>query len=156
MRQTKSHISTMTIPNGKCLKVGLLYKFSYLRHTRRDKPRFNHCFAYFPRTYLKQPASRAPTAAITKVSLPIDLENASQFSVRSRGTPAPKCVSRSTELYRSHTSQGASAQVLLYGATVVSWKSPSSSESGVLQERLFVSSKSALDGSKPVSGFESR
>jgi hypothetical protein len=65
-------------------------------------------------------------------------------------------MSRLTELYRPYTSQGASAQVLLYGATVVSWKSPSSSEGGVPQERLFVSSKSALDGSKPVSCFESR
>ena len=51
--------------------------------------------------------------------------------------------------------QGASAQVLLYGATVVSWKSLSSSE-GVSQERFFVSSKSALDGSKPVGCFASR
>ena len=88
---------------------------------------------------------------------PIDLvKNASQFSVRSRRTPASKCMSRLSELYCSHTSQGASAQILLYGATVVSWKSPSSSEGGVPQERLFVSSKSALDGSKPVSCFESR
>lgn len=98
----------------------------------------------------------APTTAITGQS-PIDLENASQFSVRSRRTPASKCVSRLSELYRPHRphiSQGASAQVLLYGATVVSWKSPSSSEGGVPQERLFVSSKSVLDGSKPVSCFE--
>jgi len=65
-------------------------------------------------------------------------------------------MSRLTELYRPYTSQGASAQVLLYGATVVSWKSPSSSVGDVPQERLFVSSKSALDGSKPVSCFESR
>ena len=64
---------------------------------------------------------------------------------------------RLTEVYRPHFSiaQGASAQVLLYGATVISWKSPSSSEI-VPQERFFVSSKSALDGSKPVGGFESR
>ncbi|KAF8560363.1 galactose mutarotase-like protein [Imleria badia] len=43
---------------------------------------------------------------------------------------------------------GSSAEVLLYGATVVSWKT------GTLMpvERLFVSSKAALDGSKPVRG----
>lgn len=64
---------------------------------------------------------------------------------------------RLTEMYRPHFSiaQGASAQVLLYGATVVSWKSPSSS-GGVPQEHLFVSSKATLDGSKPVGWFESR
>lgn len=46
---------------------------------------------------------------------------------------------------------GASVDVLLWGATVISWKSaaPGSSE---IKERFFVSSKSALDGSKPVRG----
>jgi len=42
-------------------------------------------------------------------------------------------------------SQGASVEVLHYGATVISWKA------GGL-ERLFVSSKAILDGSKPVRG----
>jgi len=41
--------------------------------------------------------------------------------------------------------QGASVEVLHYGATVISWKT------GGL-ERLFVSSKAILDGSKPVRG----
>lgn len=41
--------------------------------------------------------------------------------------------------------KGASVEILHYGATVVSWKT------GGL-ERLFVSSKAALDGSKPVRG----
>lgn len=42
-------------------------------------------------------------------------------------------------------------EILLYGATVVSWKSGSSSQP-TPKERLFVSSKAALDGSKPVRG----
>ncbi|THH17005.1 hypothetical protein EW146_g3727 [Bondarzewia mesenterica] len=44
--------------------------------------------------------------------------------------------------------KGSSAEILLYGATVISWKAPGPSGS----ERLFVSSKAALDGSKPVRG----
>ncbi|KAJ7071021.1 galactose mutarotase-like domain-containing protein [Mycena amicta] len=47
--------------------------------------------------------------------------------------------------------QGASAQILLYGATVVSWKSPSQLDIQP-SERLFVSATSARDGSKPVRG----
>jgi len=47
--------------------------------------------------------------------------------------------------------QGASAEVLLYGATVISWKSGTQSNPDPA-ERLFVSSKAALDGSKPVRG----
>jgi len=46
---------------------------------------------------------------------------------------------------------GASVEVLFYGATVVSWKSPGESGSGI-KERLFVSSKSPRDGSKPIRG----
>lgn len=41
--------------------------------------------------------------------------------------------------------------VLLYGATIISWKSQSLEKEG-LEERLFVSSKAFLDGSKPVRG----
>jgi len=40
--------------------------------------------------------------------------------------------------------------ILLYGATVISWKA--SNDVGGLEEKLFVSSKSSLDGSKPVRG----
>ena len=49
------------------------------------------------------------------------------------------------------TPQGPSVEILLYGATVISWKaaSPNNSE---IKERFFVSSKAALDGSKPVRG----
>ncbi|TFK30448.1 glucose-6-phosphate 1-epimerase [Coprinopsis marcescibilis] len=47
--------------------------------------------------------------------------------------------------------EGPSAEVLLYGATVVSWKSPSHG-STELKERLFLSSKAILDGSKAVRG----
>ncbi|KAF9015171.1 galactose mutarotase-like protein [Cyathus striatus] len=49
-----------------------------------------------------------------------------------------------------HTA-GASADILLYGATVISWKSSSNVDKGP-EERLFVSSKAAIDGSKPVRG----
>ena len=47
--------------------------------------------------------------------------------------------------------QGASAEILLYGATVISWKSGSVANPQPT-ERLFVSGKAALDGSKPVRG----
>ncbi|KAG6381180.1 galactose mutarotase-like domain-containing protein [Boletus reticuloceps] len=43
--------------------------------------------------------------------------------------------------------QGSSVEVLLYGATVISWKTGTQPV-----ERLFVSSKAALDGSKPIRG----
>lgn len=41
---------------------------------------------------------------------------------------------------------GQQLQVLLYGATVISWKSANG------KENLFLSSKAHLDGSKPVRG----
>ncbi|KAH7104367.1 glucose-6-phosphate 1-epimerase [Auriculariales sp. MPI-PUGE-AT-0066] len=47
---------------------------------------------------------------------------------------------------------GASVTALLYGATVISWKSPSEGNTSDIKERLFVSTKAALDGSKPVRG----
>ncbi|KZT65125.1 galactose mutarotase-like protein [Daedalea quercina L-15889] len=47
--------------------------------------------------------------------------------------------------------RGSSAEVLLYGATVISWKSGSTANPQPI-ERLFVSGKAALDGSKPVRG----
>ncbi|KAG8808374.1 hypothetical protein FRC18_005058 [Serendipita sp. 400] len=48
---------------------------------------------------------------------------------------------------------GATAEILYYGATIISWKSPSQSGLGDdVEERLFVSKKSALDGSKPIRG----
>jgi D-hexose-6-phosphate mutarotase len=50
----------------------------------------------------------------------------------------------------SYASQGSTVHILFYGATVVSWKVPD--RSGQPQERLFVSSKALLDGSKPVRG----
>ncbi|KAH0838308.1 galactose mutarotase-like protein [Lanmaoa asiatica] len=46
---------------------------------------------------------------------------------------------------------GASAELLLYGATVISWKAGTHANT-VPVERLFLSSKAALDGSKPVRG----
>ncbi|KAI0365247.1 galactose mutarotase-like protein [Pilatotrama ljubarskyi] len=47
--------------------------------------------------------------------------------------------------------KGASAEILYYGATVISWKSGSTTNPEPT-ERLFVSGKAALDGSKPVRG----
>ncbi|EKM61039.1 uncharacterized protein PHACADRAFT_247363 [Phanerochaete carnosa HHB-10118-sp] len=47
--------------------------------------------------------------------------------------------------------KGASAEILLYGATVLSWKAASATDV-MPKERLFVSGKAALDGSKPVRG----
>ncbi|WRT63744.1 uncharacterized protein IL334_000667 [Kwoniella shivajii] len=44
-----------------------------------------------------------------------------------------------------NTASGSSAEIYLFGATVTSWKAGG-------KERLFVSSKSALDGSKPIRG----
>lgn len=48
-------------------------------------------------------------------------------------------------------SQGASVELLLYGATIISWKSGSKGNLDAV-ERLFVSSKALLDGSKAVRG----
>jgi len=48
--------------------------------------------------------------------------------------------------------KGASVEILFYGASVISWKSGSEVESDIIEERLFVSSKAALDGSKPIRG----
>lgn len=47
--------------------------------------------------------------------------------------------------------QGSTVEVLLYGATVISWKAKGPGETEPA-ERLFVSSKAALDGSKAVRG----
>ncbi|KAG5647999.1 hypothetical protein DXG03_007033 [Asterophora parasitica] len=51
----------------------------------------------------------------------------------------------------NHPKAGSSVEILLYGATVTSWKSGSTRDPEPV-ERLFVSSKAALDGSKPVRG----
>ncbi|KAF8321406.1 glucose-6-phosphate 1-epimerase [Cantharellus anzutake] len=48
---------------------------------------------------------------------------------------------------------GASAEIKHFGATVISWKSAETSASkDEIKERFFLSSKSALDGSKPIRG----
>uniref|UniRef100_A0A0W0G3I5 DNA polymerase n=1 Tax=Moniliophthora roreri TaxID=221103 RepID=A0A0W0G3I5_MONRR len=47
--------------------------------------------------------------------------------------------------------KGSSAEILFYGATVISWKAGDKRHPEP-SERLFVSSKAALDGSKPVRG----
>ncbi|KAF8481956.1 galactose mutarotase-like protein [Russula ochroleuca] len=48
--------------------------------------------------------------------------------------------------------KGATAEILLFGATVTSWKSAERSGPREPVERLFVSSKAVLDGSKAVRG----
>ncbi|CUA77431.1 Putative glucose-6-phosphate 1-epimerase [Rhizoctonia solani] len=48
------------------------------------------------------------------------------------------------------TVAGSSVEILLYGATVLSWKASPTAEPA--RERLFVSKKAILDGSKPVRG----
>jgi len=50
------------------------------------------------------------------------------------------------------TSSGSSVEILLYGATIVSWKSSPKDSSDPPKERLFVSKTAILDGSKPVRG----
>ncbi|KII86064.1 hypothetical protein PLICRDRAFT_178352 [Plicaturopsis crispa FD-325 SS-3] len=50
-----------------------------------------------------------------------------------------------------HHGKGASAEILVYGATVISWKSGSVARPKPV-ERLFVSSTAILDGSYPVRG----
>jgi glucose-6-phosphate 1-epimerase len=59
-------------------------------------------------------------------------------------------VSQTDKIILEHP-KGSSAEILLYGATVISWKASSASDSQPV-ERLFVSSKALLDGSKPVRG----
>ncbi|KAJ7103523.1 galactose mutarotase-like domain-containing protein [Mycena belliarum] len=49
-----------------------------------------------------------------------------------------------------HHPKGSSVQILLYGATIVSWKSPTNNAPPA--ERLFVSASAITDGSKPVRG----
>ncbi|KAI0257148.1 galactose mutarotase-like domain-containing protein [Lactifluus subvellereus] len=48
--------------------------------------------------------------------------------------------------------RGATAEILLFGATITSWRAPERGGPGDPIERLFVSSKAALDGSKAVRG----
>ena len=60
-------------------------------------------------------------------------------------------MNHDTEFSIDYCEQGSSAELLLYGATVISWKSGTTADPQPI-ERLFVSSKAALDGSKPVRG----
>lgn len=48
--------------------------------------------------------------------------------------------------------KGSTAEVLFFGATVISWRCRNLDNSGEPVERLFVSSKSNLDGSKAIRG----
>ncbi|KAJ7254102.1 galactose mutarotase-like domain-containing protein [Mycena haematopus] len=50
-----------------------------------------------------------------------------------------------------HSKSNASAEIMLYGATLVSWRSPSLRDPEP-SERLFVSATAIRDGSKPVRG----
>jgi len=65
------------------------------------------------------------------------------------GKPDPQAqvtISQASSLVTAVLPTGDSVEVLLYGATVVSWKDASG------QEKLFVSTAAKTDGSKPVRG----
>lgn len=65
----------------------------------------------------------------------------------SPGAPAPQVsISEDNSRVNANLPSGESVEILLYGATVVSWKSADG------KENLFLSSKAHLDGSKPVRG----
>ncbi|KAF9481423.1 galactose mutarotase-like protein [Pholiota conissans] len=59
-------------------------------------------------------------------------------------------IETSTDSITLKHPSGSTVHILFYGATIVSWKVPDKSNQS--QERLFVSSKAVLDGSKPVRG----
>ncbi|KAI9512573.1 galactose mutarotase-like protein [Russula earlei] len=48
--------------------------------------------------------------------------------------------------------EGSTAEILFFGATVISWRARAKGDPDDLKERLFVSSKAVLDGSKAVRG----
>lgn len=61
--------------------------------------------------------------------------------------PTPQVsISDDNSRVTAHLPTGERVDVLLYGATVISWKSANG------KENLFLSSKAHLDGSKPVRG----
>lgn len=61
--------------------------------------------------------------------------------------PTPQVsISDDTSRVTANLPTGERVDVLLYGATVISWKSANG------KENLFLSSKAHLDGSKPVRG----
>jgi glucose-6-phosphate 1-epimerase len=61
--------------------------------------------------------------------------------------PAPQVtISQDNSRVTASLPTGEQVEVLLYGATVISWKSANGTEN------LFLSSKAHLDGSKPVRG----
>jgi len=61
-------------------------------------------------------------------------------------------VSKTDQIVSISLANGSSAQIYLYGATVTSWKAPAAGTDSPVKERLFVSNKSALDGTKPIRG----
>ena len=61
--------------------------------------------------------------------------------------PTPQVsISQDNSRVTASLPTGESVEVLLHGATVISWKSANG------KENLFLSSKAILDGSKPVRG----
>jgi glucose-6-phosphate 1-epimerase len=74
----------------------------------------------------------------------------SALNAPSAAAPSPEVVLSGTDLSSKVTARlpsGESVEVLLYGATVVSWKSD-----GGARENLWVSEAAKLDGSKAVRG----
>jgi len=61
-------------------------------------------------------------------------------------------VSKTETIVTLSMSNGSSAQIYLHGATITSWKAPAAGTKEPVSERLFLSNKSALDGTKPLRG----
>ncbi|TAQ88451.1 hypothetical protein B7494_g3220 [Chlorociboria aeruginascens] len=84
-----------------------------------------------PTAYTSMDRPKKPTALSATPGLP----------------PQPQVsITHSSSLITAVLPSGESVSILLYGATITSWKSPSG------EELLFLSSKASLDGSKPVRG----
>ncbi|KAG8927330.1 hypothetical protein FRC01_007665 [Tulasnella sp. 417] len=61
-------------------------------------------------------------------------------------------VSQTDKIVTISLPNGSSAEIYKYGATVTSWKAPAANTQTPVTERLFLSSKAYLDGSKPIRG----
>ncbi|KAG9043901.1 hypothetical protein FS837_009024 [Tulasnella sp. UAMH 9824] len=61
-------------------------------------------------------------------------------------------VSQTDKIVTISLANGSSAVIYKYGATVTSWKAPNAGAQTPVTERLFLSSKAYLDGSKPIRG----
>lgn len=88
-----------------------------------------------------------PASTTTSSKMPVQRLDNRVVLIHPKVNPTQELVSTQSP----STSQGATAELLLYGATVISWKAGSRANSEPA-ERLFLSSKALLDGSKAVRG----